>query len=857
MNALMGFVIADPDFYTPSEGSTARGTVYRPARVPEGWHSTDSGVWTMWHREGSDLATEGWKVHVSARAERLAQVLDSVSGICFDQDVPFKHLSARLFYQLTHHKHAPRPQGGKFIAAYPADADAARRLMERLAVELQDEEGPYILTDRRFPGSRVVHYRYGSFVRVQRANADGTSTFLVRDGHGELVEDRREASFHLPDGVVDPFAAPNATPADAPEDTGPRAFGGFEFERAIRHSYAGGAYRARELSTGRTVFVKEARAHTAIEPDRGDARERLRGEWEILRVLHKAAPGLAPEPVAYFSEWEHDFLVTEFVEGTTMQKWMVANNPLIRVGATEEDFAAYHARCVKLISGVERAVERLHSCGYLFVDISSNNVLVDENDDVRLIDFETAHRLGDDFFPTGTPNYTPPPELVGEDLSVYDTYGLAALAQLLVAPLHPVAQRNPDALAHLHHDLTQVAPVPPELWKRATRFHAPGDSPVLPSPEQVAEDPLTHLKDLRDRTGDALLAMADAAHPDTMFPTVPLGYNTNTLCVAYGAAGVVHALHRAGRTLPEGVLERLRREALAEADDLVPGLYVGTAGIARVLAGQGQLDEARTLLDAADRHPLTAQDATLFSGTAGIAMSHLALYRHTRDEHHLDRAAALARALPADGELVPLLGADDATGLLHGRTGIALMLQQLAAATGDSAHLARGLRLLHAELDRESEPDGPGMLFPVSTVDKRKMPYLYCGSAGVVHVATRYLGVLDDERLTAAMPRLLAQLQLPFTLMHSLYQGMAGLGFALADRAMLTGDQAEHEAAVRVGQTLFKYAIPHVTGVRFLGDKLLRLSADLWSGSAGVLLFLSQLLDPRPDTLFSVDARTP
>ncbi|MEY9836235.1 class III lanthionine synthetase LanKC [Streptacidiphilus sp. EB103A] len=854
MNAPLWYAVADPDLYAPLETVPDRGEVYRPARVAEGWQGTDSGIWTMWRRDGLGIAGEGWKVHVSARSDRVAAVLDTVADVCFEQEVPFKHLSARFFYEWMHYKHASRPQGGKFVAAYPADTDAARVLMRRLADELKDEEGPYILSDRRFPGSHVVHYRYGGFAQVERTKPDGTRSMLVRDGHGELVEDRRDIAFRLPAGVADPFAAPVDRPRAKAK--APSSFGGFAFEEAIQHSNAGGTYRARELATGRTVFVKEARAHIGIDKDGRDARELLRGEWETLRALHRVAPGLAPEPVAYFSEWEHEFLVTEFIEGTTLQRWVVANSPLIRAGSTADDFAAYYLRYERVISGAEQAIDRLHSCGYLFVDVSPGNVLVAENDAVRLIDFETAQRLGGALSLAGTPGYTPPAELVADDMTVYDSYGLAALAQLLMAPMHGVVQRNPDALAHLHHDLSGIAPVPPALWKRVTAFHAPGDTtglPSLPTPERVAEDPLTHLKELRDRVGDALVSMADVDHPATIFPTIPQGFSTNTLCVAYGAAGVVHALHRAGRALPEGVRERLRRDALATMEELGPGFHVGTAGIARVLADQGDLAEARTLLDAADRHPLTARHATLFGGAAGVALSHLALYRHTRDQHHLDRAAALAEALPADGELASQLGPDDATGLLHGRTGVALMLHQLAAVTGDGALLVRGLRLLHAELDRESDPDSPGMAFPVSSTDRRQMPYLYCGSAGLVHVATRYLRSVEDTRLTLAMPRLLTQLQVPYTVMSGLYQGMSGLGFALADRAVFTGDQAEREAAVRVGQALFKFAVPHTTGVRFLGEHLQRLSADLWSGSAGTLLFLTQLLDPRPDTLFTLD----
>jgi hypothetical protein len=114
--------------------------------------------------------------------------------------------------------------------------------------------------------------------------------------------------------------------------------------------------------------------------------------------------------------------------------------------------------------------------------------------------------------------------------------------------------------------------------------------------------------------------------------------------------------------------------------------------------------------------------------------------------------------------------------------------------------------------------------------------------------------MVDDERLAAALPRLLSPLRTTFTVMPGLHQGLAGLGFALAGHAELTGDEDSRRDAIRVARGLFKFAVPHPTGARFLGDQLMRFSADLWSGSSGVLLFLAQLLDPRPDALFTVDA---
>ena len=844
-----GFAVADPEFYAPLESAADTGRTFRPGTVPDRWDETRSGVWTMWCPEGVTPAAQGWKVHVSARPGRLDKVLDTAAAVCFEHGVPFKHISAQLFYVWMHGKHAARQQSGKFIAAYPPDVPAARKLMERLSTELAGEEGPYVLTDRRFGDSRTVHYRYGAFLRLERLRADGTRVPVVRDGHGALVEDRRGASFRLPAGITDPFTEPGAP------SSGELTFHGFTFERSVRHSNAGGTYHGRETATGRPVFVKEARAHTGLGGNT-TAIERLRHEWETLRALHAVEPGLVPEPIAYFREWEHEFLVTELIEGRNLNSWTIHHNPVIQTGASAEEFAAYHRSCEKIVSGVERALDRLHAHGYVFVDVSPGNVMVTPDEEIRLVDFEAASPADGDFLPLTTPGYAPPERLVGDDPYIYDAYGSGALAQLLLFPLHHVVQRAPQALAHLRHDLFRAAPVPPSLWSRAARFHDADSPSSLPAPGELEDDDAlsAHLTALRDRTADALEAMADPDHPDRVYPTVPEGYTVNAVCVAYGTAGVLHALRRAGRTVPDDVLARFRREALESRTSLGPGLHVGLSGVAWVLADHGCVTEAVDLLAVAGDHPLTRRDATLSGGASGVALTHLALYGHTGDEWHVRRAQEIADALPADASLVEHIGEDDATGLLHGRTGIALLLHQLAAVTGDRTLLGRGIGLLHAELDRASDPDSPGLSFPISTADPRTMPYLYSGTAGFTHAVSRCLSTTEDERLSAALPALLSRLTTRFTAMPGLYQGLSGLGLVLAEHARISGDAGAWRDALQVARGLFKHAVPHPTGVRFLGDQMLRYSADLWSGSAGVLLFLSHLAEPEPDPFFTVDA---
>ncbi|MFI7673262.1 class III lanthionine synthetase LanKC [Actinophytocola sp. NPDC049390] len=841
----ISFTFADPDYYLPLEAAADVGASYRPSAMPPDWAEVTEGMWRFWRPAGHTTPRQGWKVHVSARPDRLSPVLDVVARACADHGVPFKHLSARLHFLLLNHKHAARPQSGKFCALYPADEAAARAIMERLRADLSDEDGPYILSDRRYRDSRTVHYRYGSFARQLVRQPDGTGLPVVLGPDGEPVEDRRHVSFVLPPTVTDPFLE------DTAEETPSTSFHGITFQAALQHSNAGGAYRARHEATGRTVLVKEARGHTGVDWGGRCAPERLRREWRTLRELHEACPGVAPEPVEYFTEWEHEFLVMEFVEGTPLKNWMVAHNTLIRSAPTRAEMAQYHDKCVRIMTALEKLFAVLHEHGYVFVDVSPTNVLVTDDLGVRLVDFEAAHRLDtDDLRPMGTEGFTPPPALVGDDPVVYDEYGLAAIAQFLMAPMAQVIERHPDALSHLRHELDELGDVPEALWSAATRFHRP--SPAgngCPAPGEVAADPLRHLRELRAKVATGLAAMARPDDPQWTYPTVPKGFGTNPACVAFGTAGVVHALRAADEPVPAAAVDRLRTQA--REGEFAPGLMYGGSGIAWVLADLGHLDDARRLLDAADRHPITGSCHTYGSGSAGVAMAHLAMFGHTGDRHHLDRAEAITLALPDD--LTPGLGKDNATGLLEGRCGIALMLQQLAAVTGDDRLLDRAVRLLHEELDRASAPDAPDLAFPVSDRDSRSMPYVHCGSAGMLLVTTRCLAARDDERLQDAQERLRLRLGGPFTVMAGLYQGITGLGFALAEHARLTGDTTSAGMATRTGTALFKYAVPWEHGVRFLGEGRSRYSADLWSGSAGVLLFLHTLLEPGQDPLFTVD----
>lgn len=853
----MSFLVADRDYYAPWD-SASTGTRYDVGPMPADWQRRDSGVWTHWTPDGIALPDQGWKVHVASSLANAPAVLALVRTIAVEQRVSFKHLAGRRTFLLLHGKHAPRVQAGKFCALYPVDLGQARALLERLETVLAGVGGPYVLTDRRYRDSECVSYRYGAFRGRTRVDAEGYPVHVMTGPDGTEIVDERLPRFHLPDGLTDPFRRePTAAPS-----SGPLTLHGYTFAAVLQHSNAGGAYKFLS-EQGETVFAKEAKRHNGYTEDGTDAQSRLLAECLTLRTVHARDPGLCPRPIEKFDHWEHSYLITEWIAGTSLYQWMVTNNPALRVRPTATELSQYYERCLRILDQLTAQLTRLHAIGFVFVDLSPNNVMIDDDDQVRLIDFEAVQPASGVATLMGTPGYQHPDgqRVARSDPHELDWYGLSALALLLVFAVHEAADRAPATLLQLQADLAEFGAMPPRLWQLATRYRAPAPSDVLPGPEQVQLDPNGSLRRLAEGTADALIAMAEPTRPGWVYPTNPLGHQTNTLALAAGTAGVLYALHQAGRECDPAIVRRLRDDTLAAARAMAPGFLFGISGIATVLAEFGEGDAAEYLFQVAAGHPLNDRAASFGGGAAGTAYALVRHHRRTGEPRWLERAEQLLSAVPEGEALSDRLSRTKPSGLVNGRPGVALALYHLHRATGEERFLVRGMRLLREEL-AYAEPASPvGLRFRPALGDPRVYPYLFAGSAGFAAVLSRYLAIRPDAEFgrkvefTAAdaLERALYSCQIRFTAYPGLFPGLAGLALVLSEAGQRLGRSELSAAALRSAQGLVRYAIPHAGGIGWLGEPGQRLSAELWSGSAGVLLALHRVLSAQTSAIVAAE----
>ncbi|MFD3815447.1 class III lanthionine synthetase LanKC [Streptomyces rubiginosohelvolus] len=856
-----GAVDAESSFYAAVRGS-----------APEGWTRSRRGDWLSYSPDGLRLPAQGWKIHISAALDNAASVLDRVTAHCLEHRIAFKCIPNAGLLALRNAKYADRAGSGKFITVYPPSEEAFPEVCTALMQLLEGEHGPYILSDLRC-GNGPVHTRYGAFAARFCSGPDGRPVPAVADPQGRLVPDDRGPAFRVPSWVTPPgFLMPHLEAraavglADLP----------YAVEKALHFSNGGGVYLGRDTRTGEQVVLKEARPHAGLAADGADAVARL--ERERTALEHLAGLDCVPDVRDVFQVGDHHFLVLQYIPGTTLNTVFARRFPLARQHPSPELLAEHTAWAEELYGQVERAVEAVHERGIVISDLHMSNVMVDEEAGrIVLLDFEAASPAADRRRQiVANPAFVAPADRRGTDI---DRYALACLRLALYLPLTTLFGIDRTKAAGLARDIARAFPVAEEALRPAVEeilrdMRNAGEAGARPAPAATSGTTPASASgrdsgqasgsgrdsgtasasasasglasaspaDLRDwpRARDALARAVTASctpeRDDRCFPGDIAQFATATggQSFAYGAAGVLYALHETGAPPCAPAEDWLLRHAKDPASGSPLGFYDGLTGIAWTLHRIGRTAEAADLLRIILDQPLEGLAPGLHNGYAGIglALDDLARTASATDAPALsaaaDRCTALAVRALVDGPPSPR------TGLLHGASGIALLLIRRYATTGDTALLDLAAAALRRDLERCRAGDDGALLV---VEGKRLMPYVGSGSAGIAAVIDAYLAQRPDPELETAGRALLPAALSAFYVQPGLFRGSAGLLLHLAATPLC--DPADRQRAIdRHTDLLGSHALAFGGGLAFPGEQLMRLSMDLATGTAGALLAL-------------------
>lgn len=830
------------DHYEPSEQYT-RLVEPDVRELASDWLMSRDGVWWHVHPARGDLPPQGWKIHVSATPLNAETVLRRAARIALRNAVPFKFALDKNVLSLMGSKSWYRGGSGKFMTLYPASTDGFRSLIEQLYLELRGEHGPYILSDKRYRDCSVLYYRYGGIRPSSRLEFTGQKTSVLVSPTGEAVPDLRTPYFAPPAWAADPF--PSEPSASAAEIT--LKAGRYRVKRALAFSNSGGVYLADDAEAGTEVVIKEARPHTAVTAS-ADAVGRLEKEHAILEVL--AETGVAPKPVDWFFEWEHAFLVEEYLAGLDIRELVLLQSPFMLVRPSWDDSSRFYEVFRKTFRSFLNAVAVAHAHGVLLGDLSAANLKIDpETYTVRLIDFEGSFRAGIDqptmLFTRGFKD--PKRESARTHEFSDDHYAAAAI---MVYALFPIA-----ALSSLRSDLYET------VFRTFVEEAGWSETPVYDVVNGLANATMTPARavELLDRParilaprygqsagadacrtiarglGEFLCSSMEPARKLGLFPADPFMHQTNALSLGFGACGVLYSLRTCGLEIPQRAYDWLEN-ALDDCDPagLAPGLLTGSAGIAWCLWELGLRERATALIAHANSSPLLERHHSYLYGMAGVGMANLHFYLRTGETDYLSTANRLADALLATAkhdERGISWEADEVThlGFGYGQSGVALFLLRLSQLSGRSALRETGRRALDFDLSHATENESGVLSFPRAVGDPTIDPYLEEGSAGIAKVAMRY-GVW--ERMDA----ILSDCWRKYATFPGLLYGLGSFVDVFTDAYTFSGDRTYLEMAKRpISGLRDLYVLEQPRGCATPGDGLTRISCDYATGVAGLL----------------------
>lgn len=863
------FSLMDEQFYEPLE------TCYRPSdaykalvgdllkELASDWTITRDGFWYNVHpTNGSSIPDQGWKVHVSAAIHNSVSILKRAARVALNKRIPFKFALDKNVVAAMSSKRWARGGSGKFITLYPSDLDKFKDLLEALYAELHSEEGPYILSDKRYKDCRVLYYRYGGLRRVTQTDIKGEKIPVLISPNGEAIPDVRTPYFALPSWVTDPF------PTEKTERKEIVLNNRFLVKKAISFSNSGGVYVADDRETGKEVIIKEARPHTLMDDRGNDAVKLLRKEHEMLELLRET--GAVPQPLDTFEAAEHFFLAQEYLDGLDIREIMITQSPLMLIRPSLDDSKEYYELCRRTLKAFAQAVDLLHKQGIVFGDLNAKNIKIDTSTHaIRLIDFEGAFRPE-----TDNPTYLYTPGFKSATSIRKSTQGfeddLFALASSMVYMMFPVAAFSTlrddfydNVVRTLLDDMgwsqTPLFKIINSLSKNEITAAEAGellDEPAqILSPNYDGEIDTDSIDEISQQLGRFILANIHSDRDDVLFPADPFIHRTNPLSLGFGASGVLYTLKKSGFEIPKQASDWLERKLdNVIPAEMPPGLLTGTAGIAWGLSELGLDDRALELMRMTNESPLLKAHHSYLYGMSGIGLANLHFYVRTNRPEYLLMAKDLADTLlkSAQENERGIYWKND--GLLHlgygyGQSGVALFLLRLAELSGDERFRSEGRRALEFDLSHAEERE-PGVLsFPRTPEDATAVPYIEEGSAGIARVAIRY--GLWDKRLEM----ILLDLHRKYTGFVGLLYGLGSFVDVLTDAYLFSNEARFLEMAkrpIRGIRDIFLLKYPQ--GWATPGDNMFRISCDYATGTAGVLRTLHRFthLDEADFTLDNV-----
>lgn len=778
-----------------------------------------------------DLPKQGWKIHVSATQNNAKDILSKVSNYCLEKNITFKFLKDEriLFYSIQ--KGASRSFSGKFITVYPSNEKEFKNILNDLNQYLKCYNGPYVLTDKRYKDSKVLYYRYGR-IRVEQSESPN-DRLTLESPEGEKYPDNRQPFYELPPFVEEPFPENDQNENSLLNNR-------YRVVSAIHMSNSGGVYLADDTIMNKKVILKEARPYLIGREERDSIYYRKREE-DFLK-LHSTVH-YTPNVIDSFYEWEHYFLVVEYIKGSALIGYAGKHSPVL-VPPTEKDII--ETRIKKASAIIEKIISHvndLHTKNIVIGDVSANNMLLTKDDDIYIVDFENAYFSYEQSQLVKTPGFSDDSFYKSMDGFCKDKISLGYSIIKLFSNANFIANLDRQTALTIFKGIVKEYGIPQSvLFAVNELINYPAStnlSDLLEIIKYPYKDKYYIKKELNSLRSRLLHNYYDAVDSEsTIFKSKEP--DAHKLSLMTGDLGVFLSLN--DQVVNEELAMSLKKYII---DD--NSFFYGRFGLAYALLKLDYLQEAEGILNSFSRDSIdNCSNPFIEKGLSGYGLVLLEFYKRTGQQYYLDLAEHIGEKLifiaQSIGEDLVWKNHDSSlnSGLFSGNAGVSYYLLKLYKQTNNERYLKIAENNLVYIINKHNSE--------LNRMNIRKMigegdfsPYLADGSAGFAKAVLELLKHRKNQLLIDTSRSLLAACKLKFTSNPSMSIGLSGLGLILLDAYKQLGDAEYLNSAVEVFKGIQLFKVDYNRASYYPSTSMLKISTDLLHGEAGILYFLDKL----------------
>ncbi|BBC61852.1 protein kinase domain-containing protein [Melissococcus plutonius] len=835
--------------------------------LPEKWDEyRQNREWVALFPLNSKIQRQGWKVHISSKIDKSEDILNVVSDVCFSMNVTFKHLSSLEFFVKRNSKQIDRGVSGKFITCYPNEDDL-EHFLNILEEKLEKFDGPYILSDKKWKNA-PIYLRYGVFRDSNKE--DGYScdsqTLKIND---KFIVDKRLPQFIVPEGLQIPnFLISWITEEDDSNDTDNYKMP-FLIEKPIIFSNSGGIYRGSFNNI--KVIVREARPYTGIENNGLDAVSRTKSEKLALDKLSN----IEGVPICYWygKLWDNYYLVTEECKGVALNHWLTQNYPLYDAQTSNN----YLSRITSIIEQIIKIVEKAHATKIYHQDIHMKNILIDNQDNVSLIDWEQSvynkkdkrrHLVAASGFRNW--GYTTPANI--------DWYGVYQVANTLLYPAivqsdlvygygKQTSKAGSKILEKFHYSKSEIDSYIRLLKTLSKKI---GNIKVL-SPSKVLHPYLEEnddtLENKKNRILNGLLEGFDSIYrrwekEKRFFPVHYYGLNKNN-GIAYSDLGVLWAYSKLIEQLDiskNSEYEELEKHLVSKAILNIEGNNINDTGLLDGISGTIWLlnklkytDEAARLYSKNYKKLISSsKNMRLYDGLCGILLvginfsSNGLLTKEVSKDVFNEVEKFTLKYINHSETFIPITKDNKKSndpykingGLLYGHAGLGWLFGEMYKLTSTDIYI----KALNVSIENELkvyQEDKQGTL-QYSQGD-RVLPYLSMGSGGLGILICENYKLVDNE-YKIILNKLYKAVDGSFCMFPGLFNGLSGLKVSQFFMNKYLGEINNDLILEDYIEELNGYLIKIGNGICIAGDGGMKITEDIASGFGGIVITLCCLI---------------